>query len=299
MATIRQNFVHIYILCLRETFSDARKNFARALVAFDLVTPSQVIIHLFGIDGNRRRFGHAIGDTDKIIDAVVTVQEKSNHARKPAQKDFRNNHHDYNLVQQGMANRHFVRRKSLFRSFKMEELDILQFVLDPARNKPVNKRRQQNNCALVENVNHEIGNELRIEAVPVQNVVERNRKRRRDALAKIEPVQSVSKDGANATANQREQQNDNKQLPNAVEEPAAEKECRKRGNQDAQDAIVSRDRLRNSIDGIHAEAHDDRRQVTAKHRSKHGAQTVQEQRYAKENCKFSGDNVQKQANEHQ
>ena len=87
----------------------------------------------------------------------------------------------------------------------MEELDILQFVLDTARNKPVNKRRQQNNCALVENVNHEIGNELRIEAVPVQNVVERNRERRRDALAKIEPVQSVSKDGANAAANQRKQ----------------------------------------------------------------------------------------------
>ena len=81
MAAIRQNFVHIYILCLRETFSDARKNFARALVAFNLVTPSQVIIHLFGIDGNRRRFGHAFGDTDKIIDAVVTVQEESDHAR--------------------------------------------------------------------------------------------------------------------------------------------------------------------------------------------------------------------------
>ena len=196
------------------------------LIALNFVAMCDIFIHFFSIDSNRCSLGHAIGDTDKIIDAVVTVQEKSNHASKATQEHLGDNHHDYNLVQQGMANRHFVRRKSLFRSFKMEELDILQFVLDPARNKPVNKRRQQNNCALVENINHEIGNELRIEAVPVQNVVECNRKRRRNALTKIEPVQSVSKDGANATANQRKQQNDNKQLPNAVEEPATEKESR-------------------------------------------------------------------------
>ena len=101
--------------------------------------------------------------------------------------------------------------------------------------------------------------------------MERNSKRRRDALAKIEPIQSVSKDRANAATNQRKKQDDYKEFPNSLEESTTEKESRKHRYQDAQDAVIHRDRFSNPVDSIHTKADDNRRQVTAEHSRKHGA----------------------------
>ncbi len=230
VTTIRQNLVHIHVLCLREAFTNTSKHITGMSIAFDLITLRYVIVHLFGINCNRCRFGHTPCDTDKIIDAVVTIQEEPDHARKPAQKDFGDNHHDHDLVQQGMANCFFIRRKSLVGILMMEQLDIFKFVLDMTRNKSENKSRQKNNGTLVKNVNYDISKKLRIKTVPVQNVVERNRERRRDALAKIEPVQSICKDGTDTTANQRKEQYDYEQFPDMMEESSTKKECRKRRN---------------------------------------------------------------------
>ena len=84
-----------------------------------------------------------------------------------------------------------------------------------------------------------------------------------------------------------------------MEKTTAEKEGRKCSNQDTQDAVIRCDRLRNSVDGVHAKADDNRRQVTAEHGRKHGTQAVQEEWYPKENSKLGGNDIQEQAHKHQ
>ena len=125
-------------------------------IAINIIPLRYVIVHLFSINCYRGSFGHAPCNTNKVIHTIITIQIEADHARKPSQKDFRDNHHDYNLVQQGF----FVQRKKLFGTFIMEQLNIFKFIPDVLWDKTENESRQKNNGTLVKNVNHDIGNKL-------------------------------------------------------------------------------------------------------------------------------------------
>ena len=182
---------------MRETFTNASERLFGTVVPFDLVPPSNKVIHLIGINSNRSRFSHTHCNAYKVFDGIITIKEKSNHTRKPAQKHFGNDHHHHDFVQQRMADRLFFVRIVVF------EVAIFQFFLDSLWNKVVYQSCEQYDGTFVEHIDNNIGKELRRKTIPMHNVVERDRKWSRNALAKIESIQSISKNGPQAATNKR------------------------------------------------------------------------------------------------
>ena len=182
MAAVFHDLVDIEVFCMRKTFLDLFKNPLYAVITFSFMATHNILIHPFCIDRDRRRFRHTTRGTYIVVDRIVAIQEQPDYACKSTQKHLGDNHHQDNLVQKGIAER------SLFRRIAPGKINFAQIFLDMIWNKVVDERRQQNNHAFVKNINDDIGTELRSETVPVHQVMERNRKRRRNPFAKIKAV---------------------------------------------------------------------------------------------------------------
>ena len=136
------------------------------------------------------------------------VQVKTNSACQSSQKHFGNDHHDNDFSQQGIAD-HSTSKPATRRG--LAQKDFIHFFAESFGNKAEQEHRQNNDYRLVKNINDNIGQELRLEQAKSHDIMERDCDRSRDAFAKIKAEQEISKDGAQAAADNGKRKDDHKQ----------------------------------------------------------------------------------------
>ena len=257
------------------------------------------LVYPIAINHHRAGLGHALRDIHKLAYGHLAVQQEPGNACERTQQDFRNHDHDYDLAEQGELDKLFAAKLQGFGLVRVVKEYIVYVVLEMHGYLVVHEHRNNNDYRLVQNIDNEVGGKLRDELGESEGLVKGYRERGRDALAKIVAVQEVRKHGTEGTAKQREHHDGNSDFRDAAEEPLLLKDCRRNANKDADDAVVERGEVGNTVERIGAKARDNSRQCATEHGREDGAEAVEKNGDMTSENNLGGNYVYKECRENQ
>jgi hypothetical protein len=144
---------------------------------------------------------------------------------------------------------------------------------------------------LVDDINDEVGDELRGELGKPEVLVDADGERGRDAFAEIVAIEELGEDGPEYAAEDGEHEHRDDYLGECPEVALLLEYGGHRADEDADDAVVERGEVGNAVERVGAEAHDNRGERAAEHAGEDGADGIDEDGDSERNRYLGGDYV--------
>ena len=177
MAAVFENLVDVQIERLREPVPYLVQLCFDILVPFGLFSLLYELVYPVCIDGDRCRFGKAVRDVDELAYRYLAVQYEPGDACESTQEDFGDDDDIDDLADQGTLDAVVTELMRMVGVVRVVKEYVAVEVLDPEGKLPVHDDGDGDDDGLVDNVNDEVGCELREELAESEVVVDGYRER--------------------------------------------------------------------------------------------------------------------------
>lgn len=230
-------------------------------------------------------------DVDELAYRYLAVQHEPGDAGKRSQEDFGDDDDVDDLAQEGMLDFVVAELARVFGGVRVEKEDVAVEVLDPERNLPMDDDGNRDDNGLVDDIDHEVGRELREELGEPEVVVDGDRERCGNAFAEVVAVEEVGEDRTETATQQCEYEYGDADLVCAAEESPLLEHGGGDADKDADDAVIERGEVGNAVERVGAEPDDYGGESAAYHGGEDGADGVGENRKLEIEGQFRGDDI--------
>ena len=158
MAAILSYVVNIQVFCRREPLPDGIQFLFCFHIAIRFAAFLQIRHQTVAVQHNGCSVCKAVGNGGVLGNSLFLVKEITDVCNEDSQKQFRNNYDQHHLPEQGIPDRH-----SGILVIHIPLKNMIQVILDSARNEVECNNGNDNGYGLVKKVHHHIGHQLRIE----------------------------------------------------------------------------------------------------------------------------------------